>query len=75
MNGARLRYRAVLMTAWSFVIGVIPLALATGAGSGAMKAIGICTMSGMLMSTLVGIVFVPSLYAIFQRLRERWSSR
>ena len=39
-----------------------------------MKAIGICTMSGMLMSTLVGIVFVPSLYAIFQRLREKFSS-
>ncbi len=74
MNGARLRYRAVLMTAWSFVIGVIPLAIARGAGAAAMKAIGICTMSGMLMSTLVGIVFVPSLYAISQRLREKFSS-
>ena len=40
-----------------------------------MKAIGICTMSGMLMSTLVGIVFVPSLYAIFQGLREKVRSR
>ena len=69
-NGANLRFRAVQMTAWSFVIGVLPLAFAHGAGSGAMKAIGICTMSGMLLATFVGIVFVPALYAVFQRMRE-----
>ena len=69
-NGANLRFRAVQMTAWSFVIGVLPLAFAHGAGSGAMKAIGICTMSGMLFATFVGIVFVPALYAVFQRMRE-----
>ncbi len=73
LAGANLRYRAVLMTAWSFIIGVLPLAFATAAGAGAMRAIGICTMSGMLASTLVGIVFVPALYALFQRLRERFS--
>jgi len=71
MKGASLRFRAVMMTAWSFIIGVLPLAFAKGAGSGAMKAIGICTMCGMLLSTLVGIVFVPALYAVFQRLREK----
>ena len=71
LNGASLRFRAVMMTAWSFIIGVLPLVLARGAGAGAMKAIGVCTMSGMLMSTFVGIAFVPSLYAIFQRLREK----
>jgi multidrug efflux pump subunit AcrB len=70
INGADLRYRAVLMTAWSFVIGVLPLVFASGAGAGAMKAIGICTCGGMLAATLVGIVFVPPLYAIFQRMRE-----
>ena len=72
MNGASLRYRAVLMTAWSFVIGVLPLVLARSAGAGAMRSIGICTMSGMLASTFLGIVFVPGLYAAFQRLRERF---
>ncbi|MGN0833906.1 MAG: efflux RND transporter permease subunit [Kiritimatiellia bacterium] len=71
MNGAKLRYRAVLMTAWSFIIGVLPLAFARSAGAGAMRAIGICTMGGMLAATFVGIVFVPALYAFFQRLRER----
>ena len=70
MNGANLRFRAVMMTAWSFVIGVLPLAFATGAGSGAMRAIGVCTMSGMLAATFVGIIFVPSIYAAIQRLRE-----
>ena len=70
VSGADLRYRAVLMTAWSFVIGVLPLVFANGAGAGSMKAIGICTCGGMLMSTCVGIVFVPALYAVFQRMRE-----
>ena len=70
MKGASLRYRAVLMTAWSFIIGVIPLVIADSAGAAAMKAIGICTMGGMLAATFVGIVFVPALYSVFQRMRE-----
>lgn len=70
ISGANLRYRAVMMTAWSFVIGVLPLVFASGAGSGAMRAIGICTFSGMLFASVVGIIFVPALYSLFQRLRE-----
>ena len=70
-EGASLRFRAVQMTAWSFIIGVLPLILADSAGAASMRAIGVCTASGMLAATLFGIVFVPSLYAIFQRLRER----
>lgn len=70
LSGASLRYRAVLMTAWSFIIGVLPLVFATSAGAAAMRAIGICTMSGMLAATFVGIVFVPALYSVFQRMRE-----
>ena len=72
-NGANLRYRAVLMTAWSFVIGVLPLVFASSAGAGAMRSIGICTMGGMLSATFVGIIFVPALYSLFQRMRERVS--
>ena len=70
VNGADLRFRAVMMTAWSFIFGVLPLVFAKGAGAGAMKAIGICTCFGMLAATFVGIVFVPALYSVFQRLRE-----
>jgi multidrug efflux pump subunit AcrB len=69
-NGFSHRYRAVLMTAWSFVIGVFPMVIATGAGAGSRQAIGITTFYGMLLSTIVGIVFIPSLYAFFQRSRE-----
>lgn len=69
-KGASLRYRAVMMTAWSFIIGVLPLVFAKSAGAGAMRGIGICTASGMLAATFVGIIFVPALYALFQRLRE-----
>ena len=70
-NGFSHRYRAVLMTAWSFVIGVFPMVIATGAGAGSRRAIGITTFYGMLLSTIIGIVFIPSLYAFFQRSRER----
>ncbi|MBS1368942.1 MAG: efflux RND transporter permease subunit [Lentisphaeria bacterium] len=71
MNGANLRYRAVLMTAWSFLLGVLPLVIATGAGAESRKAIGITTFSGMLSATLVGIIFTPALYALCQRIREK----
>ncbi|MCQ2396698.1 MAG: efflux RND transporter permease subunit [Lentisphaeria bacterium] len=69
-NGASLRYRAVLMTAWSFVFGVFPLVVATGAGAGSRRAIGITTFSGMLLATTLGLIMTPALYAVFQRLRE-----
>jgi len=75
MNGANLRYRAVLMTAWSFLFGVFPLVVATGAGSGSRRAIGITTFSGMLLATLIGIIFTPALYAACQRFREWLKAR
>ena len=77
-NGFSKRYRAVLMTAWSFIIGVFPMMIATGAGAGSRRAIGISTFWGMLISTIFGIVFVPALYAFFQNIREKvlsWRKR
>ncbi|MBO5722262.1 MAG: efflux RND transporter permease subunit, partial [Lentisphaeria bacterium] len=70
MRGGNLRYRAVLMTAWSFLFGVFPLVIASGAGAASRRAIGITTFSGMLLATVVGIIFTPALYAACQRLRE-----
>ncbi len=70
VRGGSLRYRAVLMTAWSFLFGVFPLVIASGAGAASRRAIGITTFSGMLLATVVGIVFTPALYAACQRLRE-----
>lgn len=71
VNGASLRYRAVLMTAWSTLFGLFPLVVATGAGAGSRRAIGITTFSGMVLATLIGIVFTPALYAVFQHIREK----
>lgn len=70
MRGADQRYRAVMMTAISFLFGVFPLVIATGAGAASRRAIGITTFSGMLMATVVGIVFIPSLYSAIERMRE-----
>ncbi|MBQ4481186.1 MAG: efflux RND transporter permease subunit [Victivallales bacterium] len=70
LNGATMRYRAVLMTAWSFVFGVFPMVVATGAGANSRRAIGITTFSGMLLATIFGIIMTPALYAVFQRMRE-----
>ncbi len=70
IQGGSKRYRAVLMTAWSFVIGVFPMVIATGACSGSRQAIGVTTFSGMVVATLFGIMLVPPLFAVFQRLRE-----
>ena len=70
IQGFNMRYRAVLMTAWSFIFGVIPLIFATGAGANSRTAIGVTTGCGMLMATLVGIMLTPGLYAAMQKLRE-----
>ncbi len=70
-DGARTRYRAVLMTAAAFIIGVIPLVVATGAGAGARRSIGTTVFGGMVLATFVGIVFVPVLFVAFEFLAQR----
>jgi multidrug efflux pump subunit AcrB len=73
VTGARIRFRAVLMTAFSFILGVFPLVVATGAGARSRQSIGITVFWGMMAATLVGIFLIPSLYAMFQSSRERLS--
>lgn len=70
VRGARERYRAVLMTAFTFILGVLPMVFATGAGAASRKAIGVTVFSGMLAATFAGILLVPGLYALFQTFRE-----
>ncbi len=72
-EGARTRFRPVMMTATAFIIGVIPLVLATGAGAGARQAIGTTVFGGMIVASFVGILFVPPLFVAFERLGERIS--
>jgi HAE1 family hydrophobic/amphiphilic exporter-1 len=64
------RFRAVMMTALSFLLGVVPLLAANGAGAASQKAIGVAVFGGMLAATLVGVILVPVLYALMQGLRE-----
>ncbi len=70
LNGAGMRFRAVLMTAISFLCGVFPMVIATGSGAASRQEIGITTFCGMLLATCFGIFTVPGLYALFARLRE-----
>jgi len=71
LHAVRIRLRPIVMTSLAFILGVTPLAVATGAGSAAQNSIGIGVMGGMLASTLVGIFFVPLLFYIVTRLFER----
>jgi HAE1 family hydrophobic/amphiphilic exporter-1 len=71
VEGARLRFRPILMTSFAFILGVFPLVIATGAGAGARRSIGLPVFSGMIASTCLVVVFVPSFYVVMQRLDER----
>ncbi len=71
IDGARIRFRPVLMTAFTLILGVSPMVIATGTGAVSRRHIGTTIFSGMLAATLVGIFLVPALYFVFQRLGER----
>ena len=68
---AKTRFRPILMTSFAFILGVMPLVFASGAGANSRKSIGIAVASGMLASTCIAVVFVPSFYVVLQRLNER----
>ncbi|MGH7098001.1 MAG: efflux RND transporter permease subunit [Stellaceae bacterium] len=70
-DGARTRYRPVMMTALAFIIGVVPLVVATGAGAGARASIGTTVFGGMILASFVGVLFIPALFVAFELLRER----
>lgn len=74
IEAARLRFRPIIMTSFAFILGVVPLVLATGAGSSARKSIGITVFTGMIASTCLAVLFVPSFFAVVQRLEE-WRTR
>jgi HAE1 family hydrophobic/amphiphilic exporter-1 len=75
IEGAQLRFRPILMTSFAFILGVFPLVIATGAGAGARRSIGIAVFSGMIASTCLAVVFVPSFYVVLQGFEERRQRR
>lgn len=72
--GAKTRFRPILMTSFAFIMGVMPLVFATGAGANARRSIGITVSSGMLASTCLAVVFVPVFYVALQTWKERRKS-
>ncbi|HEY8005464.1 MAG TPA: efflux RND transporter permease subunit [Methylocella sp.] len=75
VDAARIRFRPILMTSFAFILGVLPLVLATGAGANARKSLGISVFTGMIASTCLAVVFVPAFFVVLQRLDERWSKK
>jgi HAE1 family hydrophobic/amphiphilic exporter-1 len=69
-EAARARFRPIVMTSFAFILGVAPLVLATGAGASARKSIGITVFTGMIASTCLAVLFVPSLFVVVQRFEE-----
>lgn len=70
IEGARARFRPILMTSFAFIAGLIPLVIATGPGAKANHTIGACALGGMLFGTIFGVMIVPGLYYIFGTLAE-----
>ena len=70
-TAALLRFRPILMTAFSFILGVIPLAIASGAGAASRVSLGTAVLFGMLIATASGVFLIPAFYVIIQGLRER----
>ena len=68
---ARSRFRPIIMTSLTFLLGVVPLILASGAGAASRKCLGLAVASGMIASTCLAVVFVPSFYVVLQRWQER----
>jgi HAE1 family hydrophobic/amphiphilic exporter-1 len=75
LNGARLRLRPILMTSFAFILGTVPLAIATGAGSVSRRILGSVVIAGMLMVTLVGIFLVPALFVAVERMANRGAEK
>jgi len=71
LDAAKTRLRPILMTSFAFILGVVPLVTASGAGAAARVSLGLCVFSGMIASTFLAVLFVPSFFVVLQRLEER----
>jgi HAE1 family hydrophobic/amphiphilic exporter-1 len=68
LSAARLRFRPILMTAFAFILGVVPLLTASGAGAEARKVMGMAVFSGMLIATIIGVCLIPALFVLVERI-------
>ena len=75
VEATRRRFRPIVMTSFTFIVGVLPLLIATGAGAASQRAIGTVVFGGMISSTLLAIPFVPVFYVLLEGLSQRWRAR
>jgi HAE1 family hydrophobic/amphiphilic exporter-1 len=75
VEAARLRFRPILMTSFAFILGVLPLVMAEGAGAAGQRALGTAVFGGMLAATVLAVFFVPVFFVMFQSLGELWAGR
>jgi predicted RND superfamily exporter protein len=70
VSGAKLRFRAVMMTSFAFIFGVIPMVTANSVGAAAQQSVGTVILGGMTAAAVIGIFFIPTLYLVFEYVRE-----
>ena len=70
VEASRLRFRPILMTSFAFILGIVPLVSATGAGAASRRALGTAVFGGMIASTILAVFFVPVFFVVLQRLSE-----
>ncbi len=75
VEGARLRFRPILMTSLAFILGVIPLLTASGAGAEGRKVMGMAVFSGMVVATIIGVLLIPSFFVLIERKKEKISEK
>ncbi|GLI94110.1 efflux RND transporter permease subunit [Methylocystis echinoides] len=75
IDAARIRFRPILMTSFAFILGVLPLAIATGAGANARRSLGVTVLTGMLSSTFLAVVLVPAFFVLLQQIDENRKGR
>ncbi|HNW73080.1 MAG TPA: multidrug efflux RND transporter permease subunit [Bacteroidales bacterium] len=75
IEGAKLRFRPILMTSFAFILGVVPLMTASGAGAASRHALGTSVFGGMLMATVCGVMVVPALYVAFQKIENKFRKK
>src|SRR5450432_3121012 len=71
IDGARLRFRPILMTSFAFILGVVPLVKATGAGSQSRKVMGMAVFSGMITATTLGTILIPAFFVLIERKKKK----
>lgn len=73
IEAARLRFRPIIMTSLAFIVGTLPLAISTGAGSASRHIIGTTVVGGMIAATLIGVLFIPVFFYLVVRIKEKIS--